>query len=76
MPTEDLGAPAYRKYDVECWMPGMDRYGEVRLRWALKPSDSTPLYRVGHVFESRRSTQRESRLGEKPENVAGRCEFP
>jgi len=29
MPTEDLGAPAYRKYDVECWMPGMDRYGEI-----------------------------------------------
>jgi hypothetical protein len=42
MPTEDLGAPAYRKYDVECWMPGMDRYGEVRLRWALQRSDLPP----------------------------------
>jgi seryl-tRNA synthetase len=29
MPTEDLGAPAYRKFDVECWMPGMQRYGEI-----------------------------------------------
>lgn len=29
MPTEDLGAPAYRKYDVEAWMPGLDRFGEV-----------------------------------------------
>ena len=29
MSTEDLGAPAYRKYDVEAWMPGLDRYGEV-----------------------------------------------
>lgn len=29
MPSEDLGAPAYRKYDVEAWMPGLDKYGEV-----------------------------------------------
>ncbi|CAA0827339.1 Seryl-tRNA synthetase [Striga hermonthica] len=29
MATEDLGAPAYRKFDVEAWMPGLGRYGEV-----------------------------------------------
>ena len=29
MPTEDLGAPAYRKYDVEAWMPALERYGEI-----------------------------------------------
>lgn len=29
MPTADLGAPAYRKYDVEAWMPGLGRYGEI-----------------------------------------------
>lgn len=29
MPTEDLGAPAYRKYDIEAWMPGLERYGEI-----------------------------------------------
>ena len=29
MPTQDLGAPAYRKYDIEAWMPGMGRYGEI-----------------------------------------------
>ncbi|GAQ88289.1 serine--tRNA ligase, chloroplast or mitochondrial [Klebsormidium nitens] len=29
MPSEDLGAPAYRKYDVEAWMPGLDKYGEI-----------------------------------------------
>lgn len=29
MPTHELGAPAYRKYDIEVWMPGMGRYGEV-----------------------------------------------
>ena len=25
----DLGAPAYRKYDLEAWMPGRGHYGEV-----------------------------------------------
>jgi seryl-tRNA synthetase len=29
MPTGDLGAPAYRKFDVEAWMPGLGRYGEI-----------------------------------------------
>lgn len=29
MPSGDLGAPAYRKYDIEAWMPGMARYGEI-----------------------------------------------
>lgn len=29
MATGDLGAPAYRKFDVEAWMPGLERYGEV-----------------------------------------------
>ncbi len=25
----DLGAPAYRKFDLEVWMPGMEKWGEV-----------------------------------------------
>ena len=29
MPTKDLGASAYRKYDVEVWMPGKKEWGEV-----------------------------------------------
>jgi seryl-tRNA synthetase len=29
MPSSDLGAPAYRKFDVEAWMPGLGRYGEI-----------------------------------------------
>lgn len=29
MGSGDLGAPAYRKYDVEAWMPGLGRYGEI-----------------------------------------------
>ena len=27
--TGDLGAPAYRKYDIEAWMPSRGAYGEV-----------------------------------------------
>lgn len=27
--TGDLGAPAYRKYDIEAWMPSRQTYGEV-----------------------------------------------
>lgn len=29
MPTQDLGNPAARKYDIEAWMPGRGAYGEV-----------------------------------------------
>ncbi|XP_010278856.1 PREDICTED: serine--tRNA ligase, chloroplastic/mitochondrial isoform X2 [Nelumbo nucifera] len=29
MASGDLGAPAYRKFDVEAWMPGLERYGEI-----------------------------------------------
>lgn len=29
MPTFELGASAYRKYDIEVWMPGRKAWGEV-----------------------------------------------
>ncbi|KAL0077730.1 seryl-tRNA synthetase [Phycomyces blakesleeanus] len=29
MPTEELGASAYRKYDMEAWMPGRKKWGEI-----------------------------------------------
>ncbi|GMH31382.1 hypothetical protein Nepgr_033225 [Nepenthes gracilis] len=29
MASADLGAPAFRKFDVEAWMPGLERYGEI-----------------------------------------------
>lgn len=29
MPAYELGAPAYRKYDLEAWLPGRALYGEV-----------------------------------------------
>ena len=29
MPTEELGAPAFKKYDIEAWMPGRYAWGEV-----------------------------------------------
>lgn len=29
MPPHELGSPAYRKYDMESWMPGRKMYGEL-----------------------------------------------
>ncbi|KAJ7990195.1 hypothetical protein DPEC_G00297790 [Dallia pectoralis] len=29
MPTQELGRPAHRKYDIEAWMPGRNSYGEI-----------------------------------------------
>ncbi|XP_063216208.1 serine--tRNA ligase, mitochondrial isoform X4 [Bacillus rossius redtenbacheri] len=29
MPPHELGAPAYRKYDLEAWLPGRNMFGEV-----------------------------------------------
>ncbi|KAL2096434.1 hypothetical protein ACEWY4_008582 [Coilia grayii] len=29
MPTQELGPPAYRKYDIEAWMPGRNSFGEI-----------------------------------------------
>ncbi len=29
MPTQELGPPAFRKYDIEAWMPGRGSFGEV-----------------------------------------------
>lgn len=29
MPTEELGASAARKYDMEAWMPGRGKWGEI-----------------------------------------------
>ena len=34
MPTEELGTPAYHKYDLEAWMPGRQAFGEVSDRRA------------------------------------------
>ncbi|ELV13972.1 Seryl-tRNA synthetase, mitochondrial [Tupaia chinensis] len=31
MPTQELGLPAYRKFDIEAWMPGRGRFGELVL---------------------------------------------
>lgn len=29
MPANDLGAPAFQKYDIEAWMPGRGSFGEI-----------------------------------------------
>ena len=33
---QELGASAYRKYDIEVWMPGRDGWGEVTARWRVR----------------------------------------
>ncbi|KAJ1276349.1 hypothetical protein BS78_05G208000 [Paspalum vaginatum] len=57
MATGDLGAPAYRKFDIEAWMPGLERYGEISsasnctdyqsrrlgIRYRPSPSESPPV---------------------------------
>jgi seryl-tRNA synthetase len=54
MPSEELGASAYRKYDIEAWMPGRGSWGEVtslsnctdyqsrRLHIRYRPQPSSP----------------------------------
>lgn len=36
MPTLELGSPAYKKYDIEAWMPGTQFYGEVFIHYKCK----------------------------------------
>ena len=49
MPTEELGAAAYRKYDMEAWMPGRGSWGEVRSRLSFLVSF---LLDLTHLFSS------------------------
>ncbi|ODO11418.1 serine-tRNA ligase [Cryptococcus amylolentus CBS 6273] len=47
MPTEELGASAQRKYDMEAWMPGRGNWGEAnyqarRLAITYRPAPSSP----------------------------------
>ena len=35
MPTEELGASACRKFDIEAWMPGRGKWGEVRFAFLI-----------------------------------------
>jgi hypothetical protein len=32
MSSHELGSPAFKKYDIEAWMPGNQFYGEVNKR--------------------------------------------
>lgn len=55
MPTEELGASAYRKYDIEAWMPGRGSWGEVSSTSNCTDYQSRRLmvrYRVGKVMLS------------------------
>ena len=57
--TGDLGAPAYRKYDLEAWMPGRGDHGE----WGEVTSTSNCT-----DFQARRLNVRYKTKGEKGTN--------
>lgn len=46
MPTQELGLPAYRKFDIEAWMPGRGRFGEVSPRCSGDRGDKTPHFQL------------------------------
>ncbi|CAO3688588.1 unnamed protein product [Rhizopus stolonifer] len=46
MPTEELGASAYRKFDIEAWMPGKNGWGEVN----YNASRSIYLFSLKDIF--------------------------
>jgi seryl-tRNA synthetase len=64
----DLGAPAYRKFDVEAWMPGLNKFGEIssasnctdyqarRLNIKYRPpgsaADNKPALRFAHTLNA------------------------
>jgi len=59
MPLHELGAPAYRKFDIEAWMPGRGMYGEISSasscsdyqarRMAIDAIDSQGSRRLAHT---------------------------
>mmetsp|Transcript_27852 Transcript_27852/g.52986 ORF Transcript_27852/g.52986 Transcript_27852/m.52986 type:complete len:517 (+) Transcript_27852:145-1695(+) len=65
MPSQDLGAPAYRKYDVECWMPGMERYGEISSASNCTDYQSRRLnirYRPSEAVEDKKGNKKKAPL--------------
>ncbi|XBW35616.1 hypothetical protein QEN19_001190 [Hanseniaspora menglaensis] len=60
MPNNDLGAPAYKKYDIECWMPGRGTFGEI-----TSTSNCTD-------FQSRRLATRFKKQGKLDDNKKGK----
>jgi len=70
MPSQELGASAYRKYDMEAWMPGRGTWGEVsslsnctdyqarrlHIRYRPQPSKPAPGYSPSTAGTSSSST--------------------
>lgn len=67
MPTQELGLPAYRKFDIEAWMPGRGRFGEVSLAvggqegWAYPPTDEPLTLSCPQVTSASNCTDFQSR---------------
>ena len=64
MPTQELGASAHRKYDIEAWMPGRGKWGELssasnctdfqarRLGIRYRPTDATAKAGYAHTLNA------------------------
>lgn len=55
MPSEELGASAFRKWDMEAWMPGRGGYGEISSTSNCTDYQARRLhirYRPSHTAES------------------------
>ena len=63
--TGDLGGPAYRKFDLEAWMPGRGEFGEVTSTSQLHrfpgPAAGHPLQRQGREGDPASSTRSTAR---------------
>ncbi|KAF7141254.1 hypothetical protein RHSIM_Rhsim06G0078100 [Rhododendron simsii] len=65
MASVDLGAPAYRKFDVEAWMPGLGRFGENQFRIISSASNCTDYQsrRLGIRYRPEASSSTNSQKG-------------
>ena len=68
MPTEELGASAYRKYDAEAWMPGRGSWGEISSTSNCTDYQARRL----HIRYRRHSAQ----IGDKPSSDHTQTSIP
>jgi len=73
--TGDLGAPAYRKWDLEAWMPGRT-FGSASENGAAPPSPQEPVGSWGEVTSTSNCTDYQARrLGVRYKDTDGKNKF-
>lgn len=61
MPSEELGASAYMKYDIEAWMPGRGAWGEVRSSYVAPYQTFNRSYDYTQISSTSNCTDYQSR---------------